>query len=123
MPRWSAGRIALVGDAAYAPSLLAGQGSALAIIGAYVLAGELARAVNAADAFARYEGRLRPFIGRKQRGAATLGGAFAPRTHFGMWFRNLVTRAFALPGVARLAIGRSLVDRLALPDYRSTSAA
>jgi 2-polyprenyl-6-methoxyphenol hydroxylase-like FAD-dependent oxidoreductase len=118
MSRWCTDRIALVGDAAYAPSLLAGQGSALAIIGAYVLAGELARAANAADAFARYETQLRGFIAQKQRGAAGLGGAFAPRTRLGMWFRNLTTRAFALPGIARLAIGRSLVDRIALPSYQ-----
>jgi 2-polyprenyl-6-methoxyphenol hydroxylase-like FAD-dependent oxidoreductase len=120
MPRWSVGRVALVGDAAYAPSLLAGQGSALAIIGAYVLAGELARAATPAQAFASYEAHLRSFIARKQRGTAGLGGAFAPRTRRGIWFRNLVTRAFALPGVARLAIGRSLSDRIALPDYRPT---
>jgi 2-polyprenyl-6-methoxyphenol hydroxylase-like FAD-dependent oxidoreductase len=40
--RWSCGRVALVGDSAFAPSLLAGQGSALAMTAAYVLAGELA---------------------------------------------------------------------------------
>ena len=44
MPKWSQGRIALVGDAAYCVSLVAGQGSALAMTGAYVLAGELAKA-------------------------------------------------------------------------------
>ena len=41
MPKWSQGRIALVGDAAYCVSLMAGQGSALAMTGAYVQAGEL----------------------------------------------------------------------------------
>lgn len=119
MPHWSAGRIALVGDAAYAPSLLAGQGSALAVIGAYVLAEELARADTPAGAFARYDARLRAFIGRKQRAAAGFGGAFAPRTKLGIWFRNLVTRAFALPGVLRLALGASLRDRIDLPVYQS----
>src|SRR6202012_3437989 len=44
MPHWSRGRIALAGDAAFCVSLLAGQGSALAMISAYVLAGELAAA-------------------------------------------------------------------------------
>ena len=44
---WSRGRVALVGDAAYCVSLLAGQGSALAMTGAYVLAGELAKAAAA----------------------------------------------------------------------------
>lgn len=41
VPEWSRGRIALIGDAAYCPSLLAGAGSAFAMLGAYVLAGEL----------------------------------------------------------------------------------
>ena len=44
MPGWAKGRVALVGDAAFCVSLLAGQGSALAMISAYVLAGELATA-------------------------------------------------------------------------------
>src|SRR5262249_8910960 len=41
MPGWSKGRVVLVGDAAYCPSLLAGQGAALAMAGSYILAGEL----------------------------------------------------------------------------------
>jgi 2-polyprenyl-6-methoxyphenol hydroxylase-like FAD-dependent oxidoreductase len=41
MPSWTRGRVALVGDAAACPSLLAGQGSALAMVEAYVLAAEL----------------------------------------------------------------------------------
>src|SRR5262249_33890714 len=44
MPSWSRGRIVLVGDAAFCLSLLAGQGSALAMTAAYVLAGELVKA-------------------------------------------------------------------------------
>ncbi|KQX69460.1 hypothetical protein ASD48_40530 [Streptomyces sp. Root1310] len=42
MPHWSSGRVALVGDAAYAPSFLTGQGSSLALVGAYILADALA---------------------------------------------------------------------------------
>ncbi len=60
MNRWSQGRIALVGDAAFCVSLLAGQGSALAMVSAYVLAGELSRADGRHDiAFANYESILR----------------------------------------------------------------
>ena len=44
MPAWTSGRVALVGDAAYAPSFFSGQGTSLALAGAYVLAGELHRA-------------------------------------------------------------------------------
>src|SRR5215831_12797087 len=63
MPRWSQGRVVLVGDAGYCASPLSGQGTSLAIIGAYVLAGELAAAAGAYQiAFDQYEKELRPFV-------------------------------------------------------------
>jgi 2-polyprenyl-6-methoxyphenol hydroxylase-like FAD-dependent oxidoreductase len=119
MPEWSRGRIALVGDAAFCVSLLAGQGSALAMISAYVLAGELAAAQGRyGQAFGRYEERLRSYIATKQRGAVRFAGAFAPKTQFGVLVRNLVVRAFAIPGLARFAVGRDIADKLQLPEYR-----
>jgi 2-polyprenyl-6-methoxyphenol hydroxylase-like FAD-dependent oxidoreductase len=122
MERWSQGRIALVGDAAFCVSLLAGQGSALAMVSAYVLAGELAHAHGRYEkAFAEYEACLRAYIDTKQRGAERFAGAFAPRTRRGLWFRNQVIRAFAIPGVARFAVGRDVIDTLRLPDYRWSS--
>lgn len=119
MDTWSRGRVALVGDAAFCVSLLAGQGSALAVVSAYVLAGELATAGGRhQEAFGRYEARLRDYIGSKQQGAARFAAAFAPRTKWGLRFRNQIIRALAIPGLARLAIGRDIVDTLHLPDYR-----
>jgi 2-polyprenyl-6-methoxyphenol hydroxylase-like FAD-dependent oxidoreductase len=118
MPAWSRGRIALVGDAAFCVSLLAGQGSALAMISAYVLAGELAAAQGRyQQAFGRYEMLLKDFIARKQRGAGRFASVFAPKTHAGLSFRNWVIRAFAIPGLARLAVGRDIADTVQLPDY------
>jgi len=118
MENWSQGRVALAGDAAFCVSLLAGQGSALAMISAYVLAGELASAGGRhEEAFANYEARLRSYISAKQQGAARFASAFAPRTAGGLWFRNQVIRAFAIPGLARLAVGRDIADTLKLPDY------
>ena len=77
---WSRGRIALVGDAAFCVSLMAGQGSALAMTASYVLAGELAKARGQHDeAFRNYHARLRTFIGAKQKGAERFSAAFAPR--------------------------------------------
>jgi 2-polyprenyl-6-methoxyphenol hydroxylase-like FAD-dependent oxidoreductase len=64
--RWSRGRVALVGDAAYCASLASGQGTSLALVGAYVLAGELARASTVDDAFAAYETLMRPYVERNQ---------------------------------------------------------
>jgi len=118
VPSWSSGRIVLIGDAAFCPSLLAGRGSALAIVSAYVLAGELARSDGRTDgALVAYERLLRRCIEMKQAGAARFAGAFAPRSRFGLWFRNLVLRSFAIPGVAKFAVGREVADRLSLPDY------
>ena len=118
MPSWSSGRIALIGDAAFCVSLLAGQGSALAMASAYMLAGELADAGGQyRQAFEKYESSMRAFINAKQRGAERLGGAIAPKTHWGLWFRNQVIRAFSIRGLATLAVGREIVDKLQLPTY------
>jgi 2-polyprenyl-6-methoxyphenol hydroxylase-like FAD-dependent oxidoreductase len=118
MEGWSRGRIALVGDAAFSVSLMAGQGSALAMTAAYVMAGELAQAQGRHDeAFGKYEEVLRAYIEMKQRGAERFARAFAPRTQWGLVFRNQVIKAFAIPGLARLAFGRDIIDTLQLPDW------
>ena len=67
MTEWARGRVVLVGDAAYCASPMSGQGSSLALIGAYVLAGELAAAGGDHDvAFAEYDRVMRPFIAVNQ---------------------------------------------------------
>ena len=67
MPRWSQGRVVLVGDAAYCASPMSGQGTSIALIGAYVLAGELAAASgDHLRAFAEYESVMRPFVEANQ---------------------------------------------------------
>jgi 2-polyprenyl-6-methoxyphenol hydroxylase-like FAD-dependent oxidoreductase len=81
MAGWSRGRVGLIGDAAYCPSLLAGAGSAFAMLGAYILAGELERTDgDHAAAFAAYEGRMHPFIEEQQGSAERFARYFAPRT-------------------------------------------
>lgn len=68
MDRWSAGRVALVGDAAYCASVASGQGTSLALVGAYVLAGELAAAHGDHEqGFANYETALREFVEINQK--------------------------------------------------------
>lgn len=118
MKAWSCGRIALVGDAAYCVSLAAGQGSALAMTGAYVLAGELASAKEHEVAFGNYEKILRDFIADKQKGPERFAAAFAPKTRWGLFFRNQVINAAGIPGIARFTFGRDIIDTLRLPDYR-----
>jgi 2-polyprenyl-6-methoxyphenol hydroxylase-like FAD-dependent oxidoreductase len=66
MPRWSSGRVALVGDAAYAPSFLTGQGSSVALAGAYMLAGALASTPDHTAAFTAYERDTREFVTMNQ---------------------------------------------------------
>ena len=52
MDRWSSGRVALTGDAAWCATPISGIGTTLAVVGTYVLAGELARTDDHAAAFA-----------------------------------------------------------------------
>jgi 2-polyprenyl-6-methoxyphenol hydroxylase-like FAD-dependent oxidoreductase len=66
MDSWSAGRVTLAGDAAHCASPLSGQGSSLALVGAYILALELGRTGDHQVALARYEERMRPFAEANQ---------------------------------------------------------
>lgn len=119
MDAWTSGRVALLGDAAFCASLLAGEGSALAMIAAYVLAGELDRAAgDHMAAFAGYERLMRPFIIEKQKAAKGLAGAFAPKSEISLFLRNQVSKVLSIPFLAHLAIGRGLEDHIDLPDYR-----
>jgi 2-polyprenyl-6-methoxyphenol hydroxylase-like FAD-dependent oxidoreductase len=120
MDRWSNGRTCLIGDAAACVSLLAGEGTGLAIVEAYILAGELHRAQgDYGAAFAAYERRLRPLLARKQASARNFAGAFAPRTRFGLWFRNKMTKLMAIPPIATALIGADIRDNFEPPEYES----
>lgn len=67
MPSWSRGRVVLAGDAAHCASPFSGQGTSLALVGALVLARELARhGDDYAQAFAAYEARMRPYVALNQ---------------------------------------------------------
>jgi 2-polyprenyl-6-methoxyphenol hydroxylase-like FAD-dependent oxidoreductase len=119
MTGWSKGRVALVGDAAFGPSLLAGEGAALGMLGAYVLAGELADARGDHErAFRSYERRLKPFMDGKQRAALRMAGWFTPRSPFALFLRDQLTRVAGLPGVGRMMLGPMIADSITLPDYR-----
>ncbi|RYJ29142.1 putative oxidoreductase [Streptomyces sp. L-9-10] len=114
MPRWSTGRVALAGDAAHAPSFLSGQGSSIALVGAYVLAGELASHGSHIAAYAAYEDRTREFVKLNQDLATAGGASVLPRTADELALRNRALRDPArLPGDQ----GRSANSALILPDY------
>ena len=115
---WSRGRVTLVGDAAFCVSLLAGQGSALAMVAAYILAGELKRAGHDyATAFSRYQELFQPFVLKKQKGALHFAGTFAPKSKFSMFLRNQVMRLLTIPWILDMAVGRDLADNFVLPEY------
>lgn len=118
MPTWTRGRIALLGDAAACVSLLAGEGTGLAIAEAYVLAGEINRSRgDHLAAFAAYENRLHEFLDTKQKSARNFARTFAPTTEFGLWLRNQAMKLMAIPKIAELIVGGSLVDEIELPEY------
>ncbi len=118
MSSWSQGRVALTGDAAFCPSLLAGQGAALAMTGSYILASELKMADgDYVTAFRIYEQLLQQFILKKQKGAERIGALFAPRSKAGVFVRNQLTKLLSIPVFANSFVNSSITDDLSLPDY------
>ena len=88
MASWSAGRVVLVGDAAWCPSPASGAGAELAMVGAYRLAGELAAAEGRHRlAFSRYAAALRPLVATRQQIGPNLR-LMIPRTEAGQHVRN-----------------------------------
>jgi len=116
LPHWTAGRIGLLGDAAACPSLLAGEGTGLAVLEAYVLAGELHRAGgDVTRAFSAYQARLHSFVTAKQKAALRFRGFFAPRTAVGLRVRKLAVKALSVPFLAKRLVARSVRDGFGLP--------
>jgi 2-polyprenyl-6-methoxyphenol hydroxylase-like FAD-dependent oxidoreductase len=67
MDHWSQGRVALVGDAGYCCSPLSGQGTSVALLGGYVLAGELKAAGDDYElGFASYHREFHDYVKRNQ---------------------------------------------------------
>ncbi len=123
MPTWSSGCVTLVGDAGYCASPLSGMGTSLALVGAYVLAGEL----GPADSFdaeqlpaklARYETVMRPYVDKCQDLPNSID-RYAPKTA-----SDIAANAFVMkwmqrwpfrPLAARLWF--TTADSVDLPDY------
>lgn len=126
MPSWSIGRVTLCGDAGYCASPLSGMGTSLALVGAYVLAGELGPAASLSadridDALRRYESVMRPYVTRCQDLPGGIDG-YAPLSE-----RAIASGATAMKWMQRWPLrayaGRkwfSTADAIALPDYRIT---
>lgn len=116
---WSKGRVVLVGDSAFAPSFLSGQGSSLAIIGAYILAGELATCSDPSDAFSRYELLMRPYAEANQNLAGDGGAFLLPLTQRDIDRRNVVLASLESADAMTMhgQTSRVVHQGLKLPDY------
>jgi 2-polyprenyl-6-methoxyphenol hydroxylase-like FAD-dependent oxidoreductase len=118
MNNWSNGRVTLVGDACDCPSLLSGQGSTLAMVGAYILAGELKEANGEYQtAFPQYQSLFKPFIEEKQKVAQNFASSFVPKSSFGIWKRNAVVNLMVLPFLSQLFIKQFSDEKLKLKEY------
>ncbi|MEV4232597.1 FAD-dependent monooxygenase [Streptomyces bobili] len=121
MDRWSSGRVGLLGDAAFSSSPMSGQGTGLALVGVYLLAGELAATGwDPVTGFTRYEARMRSFVEANQeigrlnaRSRDVPGPDPEPRPDFASeWFTELVGRAIN---------GVDLPDYAGVPDSATPS--
>ena len=118
MDNWSKGRTTLVGDAADCPSLLSGKGSTLAMVGAYILAGELKLANgNYETAFKNYEDIFKPFISKKQKSAQGFAKSFIPKSNFGIWMRNQALKLISLSFISKLYLDQFNDKELKLKEY------
>ena len=123
MQTWSHGRTVLLGDAGYCPALLTGQGSTLAMMGAYILAGELKVALGDHKlAFARYEQAFRPVVRQEQKKAGANARILVPATPLGLWAKTHVFPRLLPPLLMTIERGRRLLPMLSsrpsrLKDY------
>src|SRR5690606_31385922 len=114
MPRWTSGRPALPGDAAYAPPFLTGQGTSLALVGAYMLAASLAGHRDHTAGLAAYEHGTRPFVNLNQNLVGEGGATLFPATAEALARRNTRLRSLrTLPSPPP----RPAPSSLTLPAY------
>lgn len=122
-PNWSKGRCAMTGDAAFCPSPLTGMGISLAVVGAYVLAGELSIHTDHQKAFAAYEKILRPYVTTLQKLPPGTPKLAHPKSTTGILILNTIINIISSKTVKK--IGKifskknklSTDDIIQLPDY------
>ena len=111
MDSWTKGRVALLGDAGYCASPFSGQGSNLALVGAYILAGELKSAEgDYSVAFKRYNELMRPFVDASQDVAPWVRDGFLPEA--GTSKETLEQRSIVITEKIKMA-----ANAISLPDY------
>ncbi len=119
MPSWSRGRVALLGDAAFGPSFFSGQGTSMALAGAYMMAAALATHPDHDSAFQAYEAACRPYMAANQALVKDGTTMVAPGNALALWTRNSMFRLAPLLG--RLGLLRQTTpaayEALALPEF------
>ncbi|WP_442485698.1 FAD-dependent monooxygenase [Aeoliella sp. SH292] len=120
---WSSGRFALVGDAAHCPSPITGMGTSLAILGAYLLAGEIAKNDNVSSALRAYETLFRPYVERAQKLPPGVPRLAYPQSRLGVAVFNKATSLIAsrvMQGTLAAFAGSegAKTDGFELPSYR-----
>lgn len=125
MDRWSRRRVTLVGDAGYCPGPAVGGSTSLAVLGAYVLAGELARSEgDHLRAFAAYELQMREPVHLSRGFARGAAKSLIPASRAGVWALTLGARLVSMmPGSLSRALaklntkGVRMHDSMPVPDY------
>ena len=121
LPTWHWGRCAVVGDAAYCPSGLTGIGTSLAILGAYVLAGEIAKCKDdPTAALQAYDQKLRSYVEKKQKLYPGVPGIAHPSCAWGVSALNWVIWLVSWSGIANWLGNLSLREKeeFVLPVYQ-----
>ena len=124
MSKWSTGRVICLGDTAYAPTPLTGMGTSLAILGAYVLAGELSvlkAGEHPSKALDAYETAFRPFVEDSQSIPPFIPDVAFPRTAFKRWllqsFVSGVAKIVAIPWIRKRMGDSQNEENFDLPRY------
>lgn len=123
MDRWSDRRVVLTGDAAWCPTPLSGIGTTLAMVGGYVLAGELSSQDSVPAALARYEEVMRPFVKEGQNIPKIVPRMLWPHSPTGLRLMRGAMRVAGTPFVKK-AFSRAFTrnsNKIVLPDYASAA--
>ena len=121
---WSSGRVVLLGDAACCSTPFTGEGRALALVGAYVLAGDMKGHLDHGRAFAAYERLVRPYVQNSQQLLTPRRiRVMHPKSRWGVGVAHLVQRCMASPLVQRrfrptdTKRAQTIADDFAFADY------
>lgn len=113
LPRWSAGRVTLLGDAAHCPAPASGQGSSLALVGAYVLG----RHLGTSGGLDAYESEMRPYVEKNMAFGRKMAKDMVPGGRLSIAFRNYGMRTLKYHPRKE-----QMIDRFLAPMHEAANA-